>query len=146
MPDKNDQHDRIERVSAALSGTENLGTLIEFLPVGVAIYTLENPADLGSFRCRFRNAAAAEISRTPDDLLIGKSIRDSIPELLQTDSPKTWELALRLGKVQKLPAFHYGDKTVPESIFDITVVPVRTPTPSPSATIASPTKSSKSTP
>ena len=119
-----DKDDRRERISAALSGDENLGTLIEFLPVGVAIYTLEDPEDLGSFRCRFRNAAAADISRTPNEALLGKPIRESVPELLETDSPRTWELALQHGQVQKLPAFHYGDKTVQESIFDITVVPI----------------------
>ena len=114
----------MRRVSAAFSSDENLGAIIEFLPVGVAIYVLEDPDDLGSFRCRFRNAAAAEISRAPDDLLLGKTIRESVPELLETDSPKTWALALRTEQVQKLPASHYGDKSVPESIFDITVVPI----------------------
>ena len=114
----------LEGFSTLISSTPSLANLIEFLPIGVAVYTLEEPGDLGSFRCRHRNAAATEISRVPDELLLGKTIRESVPALLDTDIPASWELALRTGQVQKLPAFRYGDNKVAESVFDITVVPL----------------------
>ena len=98
--------------------------LVEHIQIGVTVCVREDPDDLGSFRFVFRNSAAARITQVPDELVLGKTIREGFPDFLETEGPQAFADAIRTGQVQDLPDFHYGNEIVPKGIFSVKVVPL----------------------
>ena len=93
------------------------------LPVGVAIQVLEDPDDLGSFRLLLRNKTAVEISQMPDELVMGKTLRESLPKVLETELPALLKKALDTGQPQSLPDLRYGDDRVPDAVWSVQAFP-----------------------
>ena len=90
----------------------------------MAVPVLDDPDDLGSFRVIFRNKSAIEISRVPDELILGKTLRESVPEFLETEAPASWKKALDTGRTQTMPSLRYGDEVVPEAVWSVLAIPI----------------------
>jgi PAS domain S-box-containing protein len=97
--------------------------LLRELPVGVVLLLLEDPSDVKTFRIVDANRAAAEITGTTTQMLMGRTLAD-FPKLLETPIPGQWLTALRSGKVRDLGEISYGDKRIRQGIYSVRVFPL----------------------
>lgn len=97
--------------------------IFECMPIGLLILKLEDENDLGSFRYIYKNEAAIKAFGV-DRRDIGKTIAEFYPEFLDTEIPALYLEALRSNEVKALPRIIYGDKNVPESVFDLFAAPL----------------------
>jgi PAS domain S-box-containing protein len=97
--------------------------LLRKLPVGVVLLLLEDPSDVKTFRIVDANRAAAEITGTTTQTLLGRTLAD-FPKLLETPIPGQWLAALRSGKARNLGEISYGDKRIRQGIYSVRVFPL----------------------
>src|SRR5260370_25657904 len=81
--------------------------ILRELPVGVVLLLLEDPADVKTFRIVDANRAASEITGSPAQMLVGKTLAD-FPKLLETPIPDQLLAALRSGEALNLGEISYG--------------------------------------
>jgi PAS domain S-box-containing protein len=92
------------------------------LPVGVVLLRLENPSDAKTFRIVDINPAAAEITRSSPELLLGKTLAD-FPAILETRMPDQCLAAIRSGEPRNLGEISYGDRSR-EGIYSVRIFPL----------------------
>ena len=97
--------------------------LLSELPVGVVLLLLEDPSDVKTFRIVDANRAAAEISGSTSQTLIGQTLAD-FPGLLETPIPGQWLTALGSGKALDLGEISYGDERIRHGIYSVRVFPL----------------------
>ena len=93
------------------------------LSVGVVLMLLEDPSDVKTFRIVDANRAAAEITGSPLQMLIGKTLAD-FPKLLETPIPGQWLAALRSGEALNLGEIAYGDEHIRKGVYSVQVFPL----------------------
>jgi PAS domain S-box-containing protein len=93
------------------------------LPVGVVLLRLENPSDAKTFRIVDVNPAAAEITRSSAELLLGRTLAD-FPAILETQMPEQCLAAIRSGEARNLGEISYGDKGSPQGIYSVRIFPL----------------------
>jgi PAS domain S-box-containing protein len=91
--------------------------LFDAARVGLNVWRLEDPEDLGSFRFVISNAAAGQISGVPREEVLGKTMAEARPGLLQTDIPRVLAEVVRWGKARDLGEVRYGDERMPQRVF-----------------------------
>jgi PAS domain-containing protein len=74
----------------------------------VAVFYLENPADLRSFRLIALNSAAAKLIGVTVENVLGKTLAELYPETSNIEVQKTLQEILRYGKPKELGEFHYS--------------------------------------
>jgi hypothetical protein len=74
----------------------------------VAVFYLENPADLRSFRLIAFNSAAAKLISVAVENVLGKTLAELYPEASSIEVQKTLQEILRYGKPKELGEFHYS--------------------------------------
>jgi PAS domain S-box-containing protein len=97
--------------------------LLRELPVGIVLVLLEDPSDVKTFRIVDANCAAAEITGTSTQVLLGKTLAD-FPKLLKTPIPRQGLAALRLRKARNLGEVAYGDDRLGQRIYSVRVFPL----------------------
>lgn len=97
--------------------------LLGELPVGVVLLLLEDPSDVKSFRIVDANRAAAEISGSTAQELVGKTLAD-FPKLLETPIPGQGLTALRAGEALDLGEISYGDQSIRQGVYSVRVFPL----------------------
>jgi PAS domain S-box-containing protein len=90
------------------------------LPFGIVLLHLENPQDLKTYRIIDLNSAAAEITgSTPEDLL-GRTVAD-FPKLLEMPFPEKSLRATNSGEAIDLGEISYGDERVRQGIYSVRI-------------------------
>jgi hypothetical protein len=74
----------------------------------VAVFYLENPADLMSLRLIAFNSAAAKLINVTVENVLGKTLAELYPEASNIEVQKTLQEILRYGKPKELGEFHYS--------------------------------------
>jgi PAS domain S-box-containing protein len=85
--------------------------------IGLNVWKLEDPEDLGSFRFVVSNPAAGRITGLPREEVLGKTIAETHPAILQTEVPRVLAEVIRSGKARDLGAVRYGDERIRPSVF-----------------------------
>ena len=114
--------ERTSELETANQSLQIANTVVERVPIGVAVLELEDPDDLGSFRFLVFNPASAEALNMPIESLIGTTISESSPQLLETEVPSAYAKAIRTGEVQELPEVRYGDEKVVTGIYSVVAI------------------------
>jgi PAS domain S-box-containing protein len=84
---------------------------------------LENPLDVKTFRIVDANPAAAEMTGSTTQMLLGRTLAD-FPKLLKTPIPDQWLSALRSGEARNLGEISYGDERIRQGIYSVRVFPL----------------------
>lgn len=92
--------------------------LLKELPVGVVLLRLEDPADAKTFKIVDANPAAAELTGTTTQMLLGKTL-DDFPKLLEIPIPPQWLTQLRPGERRDLGEISYGDEYIRQGIYSV---------------------------
>src|SRR6266700_2336352 len=93
------------------------------LPFGVLLLQFENPADAKTFRIVDANPAAAAITGTTVQMLLGKTLAD-FPKLADKPFPKQWSASFRSGESQNLGEISYGDELIKQAVYSVRVFPL----------------------
>jgi PAS domain S-box-containing protein len=97
--------------------------VLKRLPVGIVLLLLENPSDVKTFKIVDVNRAAAEITGSTIQMLLGRTLAD-FPKLLETPIPGQWLAALRSGEALNLGEVSYGDERIREGVYSVQVFPL----------------------
>src|SRR5882672_5448533 len=92
--------------------------LVRELPIGVVLLLLEDPLDAETFKIVDANRAAAEITRSDSQSLLGKRLAD-FPKLLKTQIPGQLLATLRAGHARDLGEVSYRDDHGREGIYSV---------------------------
>jgi len=84
---------------------------------------LEDPSDVTTFRIVDANRAAAAITGSTTQMLLGRTLAD-FPKLLKTPIPSQWLTALRSGEALNLGEISYGDERIREGVYSVRVFPL----------------------
>jgi PAS domain S-box-containing protein len=97
--------------------------LLRELPVGVLLLLLEDPSDVKTFKIVDANPAAAEMTGSTTQVLLGRTLAD-FPKLLETPIPGQWLSAFRSGEARNLGEISYGDERIRQGIYSVRVFPL----------------------
>ena len=97
--------------------------ILRELPVGIVLLLLEDPSDVKTFRIVDANPAAAQITGSPAQMLVGKTLAD-FPKLLETPIPDQWLAALRSREALNLGEVPYGDERMRKGVYSVRVFPL----------------------
>jgi PAS domain S-box-containing protein len=97
--------------------------LLRKLPVGVVLLFLEDPSNVKTFRIVDANRAAAEITGSTSQTLLGRTLAD-FPKLLETPLPGQCLGALRSGEALNLGEISYGDDLIRKGVYSVRVFPL----------------------
>jgi PAS domain S-box-containing protein len=97
--------------------------LLRELPVGIVLLLLEDPLDVKTFRIVHANPAAAKMTGSKVQKLLGRTLAD-FPKLLKTPIPDHWLIALRSGEARNLGEISYGDERIRQGIYSVRVFPL----------------------
>src|SRR6266404_3115398 len=94
------------------------------LPFGVVLLHLENPQDVKTYRIIDLNPAAAEITGSTPEGLLGRTLAD-FPKLLETPFLDQWLMAFRSKEARDLGEITYGDEHVHQGTYSVRLFPLR---------------------
>ena len=97
--------------------------LLKELPVGVVLLRLEDPSDAKTFKIVDANPAAAEMTGTTTQMLLGRMLAD-FPKLLEIPIPPQWLTQLRPGEQRDLGEISYGDECIRQGIYSVRLLPL----------------------
>jgi PAS domain S-box-containing protein len=97
--------------------------LLKELPVGVVLLRLEDPSDSKTFKIVDANPAAAEMTGTTTQMLLGRTLLD-FPKLLEIAIPPQWLTQLRPGEQRDLGEISYGDECIRQGIYSVRLLPL----------------------
>jgi PAS domain S-box-containing protein len=97
--------------------------LLRELPVGIVLLLLEDPLDVKTFKIVDANPAAAKMTGSTTQMLLGRTLAD-FPTLLKTPIPGQWLTALRSGEARNLGEISYGDERIRQGIYSVRVFPL----------------------
>jgi len=109
------------------SGASVLHLYPEFLktlPFGMVLLHLDNPQDVKTCRIIDLNLAAAEITGSTVEGLLGKTLAD-FPKLLETPFLDQWLMAFRSKEARDLGEITYGDEHVRQGTYSVRLFPLR---------------------
>jgi PAS domain S-box-containing protein len=98
--------------------------IVNSMQVGVNVWHLEDPDDLGSFRLILSNPAATQFSGVPREDVLGKTVAESYPAALEMEALRVFAEVIRSGKARDLGEFRYSDERIPEAVFAMTAFPL----------------------
>lgn len=115
---------RLLEGEAARLSREELVALVAQAEVGVSVVRLLDPDDPESLRIEYANPAAEVASRGPVRQLVGQRFLDAFPGIRDTAFPALYQQVVRDGVQIELPEIRYGDETVPEAVYSVTLRPL----------------------
>jgi two-component system, cell cycle sensor histidine kinase and response regulator CckA len=98
--------------------------VVEKLEVGLCVWQSEPPGGAGDFRLVATNQAAARQTGIPAGQVVGRTLAECFPRLLDTELPGSMLVTLQSGEARSLDALHYTDERVPESDFRVRLFPL----------------------
>lgn len=93
------------------------------LPFGVVLLQFEDPADVKTFKIVDANPAAAAITGTTVQKLLGKTLAD-FPKLAEKRLLDHWLVSLRSGESQNLGEISYGDELIKKAVYSARLFPL----------------------
>ena len=93
------------------------------LPYGVILLQFEDSSDVKTFRIVDANSAAAAITGTTVQNLLGKTLVD-FPKLAEKPLPNQWLARLRSGELQNLGEISYGDELIKKAVYSVRLFPL----------------------
>lgn len=103
---------------------ETLQAILEHLPVGFALWRIEDINNPGTWRLVLGNAEYNKASGIDWKDFYGKTLRESFRGALETNVPEIWKKAAITGEEQQMPDLDYSDNNVVRGIFAIRVIPI----------------------
>lgn len=97
--------------------------LLRELPVGVVLLRREDPSDGKSFKIVDANPAAAEMTGTTTQMLLGRTLAD-FPKLLEIPIPPPRLSQFRPGEQRDLGEISYGDERIRQGIYSVRLLPL----------------------
>jgi PAS domain S-box-containing protein len=116
----------ITELKRAEESIQLYANIVRSMQMGLIVWQLHDPNDLSSFRLMDINPAARQILRMNTDLqeLIGQSMAEVFPNLLETAFPSIYATVIRSGKVRDLGEVRYGDAVLPEATYATKAFPL----------------------
>jgi len=99
-------------------------SILSNMQIGLNVWRLENADDKKTLRLIFSNPAAESITGLPGKAVLGRTVAEAFPKLLETEFPKVCAEVVRWGKAKDMGEIHYGDERIPGSIFSVKVFPL----------------------
>lgn len=93
------------------------------LPYGVILLQFEDSSDVKTLRIVDANSAAAAITGTTVQKLLGKTLVD-FPKLAEEPLPNQWLARLRSGESQNLGEISYGDELIKKAVYSVRLFPL----------------------
>ena len=97
--------------------------LLKELPVGVVLLRLEDPSNGKTFEIVDVNPAAAEMTGTTAQMLLGRTLAD-FPKLSEIPVPPQCLTHLRPGGRRDLGEISYGDECIRQGIYSVRLLPL----------------------
>ena len=98
--------------------------VVKNIQVGLVVWQLENLEQPGSFRLITANSAANQLTGVDFDALIGTTMAQSFPALLDTQLLLDYAEVVRTGQPKDLGEVRYGDERVAKGIFSLKAFPL----------------------
>jgi PAS domain S-box-containing protein len=98
--------------------------ILESMQIGLDVWRLENVEDMGTLRLIFSNPAAEQITGLPRKAVLGRTLAEVFPRLIETEFPNACAEVVRSGKSRDMGEIHYSDERIPGSIFSVKVFPL----------------------
>jgi len=99
-------------------------SVVEQIPIGISIWEINDPDDLGSICYLYRNQAAHQATDASLHRVIGATIREGFPDLMATELPNTIAEVARTGRRRELGEFDYGENAVPDAMYSVKIFPL----------------------
>lgn len=99
-------------------------SILESMQTGLNVWHLENVDDPAALRLVFSNPAAEQITGLAGKAILGRTLAEVFPKLLETEFPRASAEVIRSGKSKDLGEIHYGDECMAGSIFSVKVFPL----------------------
>ncbi len=107
-----------------LNSVELFKMTIDSIPIGINIIELRDFEDLGSFTFIAANKAADEQTGAEMQKMIGKTYREALPGILESDLPEKYRQVLITKKSIDVGVLEYGDDKISKSWFDLKAFPI----------------------
>jgi PAS domain S-box-containing protein len=98
--------------------------ILQNIQEGIYVWQLEQPDDPRSFRLLYANAAASQLTRIPAENVVGKTIAEAFPSLMQTEVPRRLLEVVTSGQAQRIADFHFVDTRAPSADFTLRLFPL----------------------
>jgi PAS domain S-box-containing protein len=99
-------------------------SVLDNIQIGLDVWRLENADDAGPLRLIFSNPAAEQITGLVRKAVLGRTLTEVFPKLLDTEFPKMCAEVVQSGKAKDLGEIRYGDERIPGSIFSVKIFPL----------------------
>ncbi len=99
-------------------------SIIESMQIGLDVWRPESAGNTATLRLVFSNPAAEHITGLARKAVLGKTLVEVFPKLLESEFPRVCVEVIRSGKARDLGEIHYGDERIPGSIFSVKVFPL----------------------
>ena len=100
-------------------------TLLSEMNVGLLIYHLETRGERSSLRLVYANRAASDYTAADLEPLVGRTIGEAFPALVDTDLPERFMNVVHRGLARNVGVFEYeGDARVSEGYYGVKAFPM----------------------
>jgi PAS domain S-box-containing protein len=99
-------------------------SILESMQIGIDVWRLENADDASTLTLVFSNPVAEQMTGLPRKAIIGKTLAEVFPRLLDTEFPKMCTEVIRSGRARDLGETNYGDERIPGNICSVKLFPL----------------------
>ena len=99
-------------------------SVVEQIPIGISIWEINDPDDLGSICYLYRNQAAHQATDASLHRVIGATIREGFPDLMATELPNSIAEVARTGRRRELGEFDYGENAISDTMYSVNIFPL----------------------
>ncbi len=92
--------------------------------VGIVVWQLEDLEDPSSFRLITSNPAACQVTGVDFESLLGTTMAESFPSLMQTQLVSHYVEVVRTGQAKDLGEVRYGDEQIAQGMFSLKAFPL----------------------
>ena len=116
------EDDRQSDETKSLAGLHE--NILDSMQIGLDVWSLENTEGTGTLKLVFSNPAAEHITGMPRKAVMGRTLTEVFPMLINTEFPRICAEVVRSGKAKDLGEIQYGDERIPGSIFSVKAFPL----------------------
>jgi PAS domain S-box-containing protein len=98
--------------------------VVKNVQVGIVVWQLEDLETPDSFRLITANLAAKQVTGLDFEALIGTTMGESFPALMETQLPREYVEVVRTGQAKDLGEVRYGDERVVEGMYSLKAFPL----------------------
>ncbi|NJM95858.1 MAG: PAS domain S-box protein [Phormidesmis sp. RL_2_1] len=108
----------------AIAEAQLYAEVVRNMQVGLYIWQIEDIDDVESWKIIATNPAATEMTGVPIESILGKTLSESFPDLVNTEMPRLYAQVRRTGEPVDLGEVHYEDQRVDKSVFAVKAFPL----------------------